>query len=96
MNKPVRSDLIHHSINGTFAIRRGDWKLILAKGSGGWSAPPRAKPGEKLPMTQLYNLKDDPGEQHNLQAEYPDTVKEMSALLSKHKGGGFSNPVSKN
>ena len=30
---------IHHSINGSFAIRVGKWKLIFCAGSGGWSEP---------------------------------------------------------
>ena len=35
----ARPFTIHHSINGSFAIRRGKWKLALCPGSGGWSAP---------------------------------------------------------
>ena len=41
--KPLRPFTIHHSINGSFAIRRGPWKLILCPGSGGLEcAAPRA------------------------------------------------------
>jgi arylsulfatase A len=36
---PVHEAIVHHSIDGMFAIRRGKWKLILCAGSGGWSAP---------------------------------------------------------
>ena len=36
---PVRNTLVHHSINGKFAIREGKWKLILCPGSGGWWNP---------------------------------------------------------
>ena len=38
----IREATVHHSINGSFAIRKGKWKLILCPGSGGWSIP---KPG---------------------------------------------------
>ena len=31
----ARKTLVHHSVNGTFAIRQGPWKLILAADSGG-------------------------------------------------------------
>jgi len=37
--KPIREATVHHSISGRFAIRQGDWKLILWPGSGGWSYP---------------------------------------------------------
>ncbi|UZD24389.1 sulfatase family protein [Algoriphagus halophytocola] len=89
--KPVREDLINHSANGSFAIRSGDWKLILAEGSGGWTKV-TAAPGEKLPPIQLYNLKNDPHEDQNLQAEYPEMVKELTQKLEKYKSQGFSNP----
>ena len=41
---PLREAIVHHSINGSFAIRQGNWKLELCADSGGWSAP---KPGTK-------------------------------------------------
>ena len=55
---------IHHSINGSFAIRRGKWKLALCPGSGGWSnpKPAAAKKNTKLATVQLYNLEKDPAE----------------------------------
>jgi arylsulfatase A len=34
-----REATIFHSVNGSFAIRKGDWKLIMCGGSGGWSYP---------------------------------------------------------
>ncbi|SFB27655.1 sulfatase family protein [Algoriphagus aquimarinus] len=91
-DKPVREDIINHSSKGSFAIRKGDWKLIMAEGSGGWTNVAPAAKGEKLPSIQLYNLKTDPQELNNLQAEYPELVKEMSAKLEKYKSQGYSNP----
>ncbi|MEI9893203.1 MAG: hypothetical protein WDN28_04660 [Chthoniobacter sp.] len=38
-DKPLREAIVHHSINGSFAIRQGNWKLELCSSSGGWSAP---------------------------------------------------------
>lgn len=66
-NSPTkRSSIVHHSINGSFAIREADWKLSLCAGSGGWSAP---RPGPKnlagLPPLQLYNLTEDISETTN-------------------------------
>ena len=40
--------LVSHSINGTFAIRRGAWKLALGPDSGGWTH--RGRAASKLPI----------------------------------------------
>ena len=95
MKASLREATVHHSINGSFAIRKGDWKLAMCPGSGGWSFP---RPGRdkaelaKLPPVQLYNLKDDPREQHNLQAKFPDKVKSLQALLTRYVAEGRSTP----
>jgi arylsulfatase A len=89
-----REGTIHHSINGSFAIRKGDYKLIMCGGSGGWSFPrPNSKEvKDSLPKIQLYNLDMDPGEKNNLQAELPAKVEELKTLLSKYIKNGRSNP----
>ncbi|MFG0252542.1 MAG: arylsulfatase, partial [Phycisphaerales bacterium JB038] len=38
---PLREAIVHHSGDGMFAIRQGDWKLILGRGSGGFTKPAR-------------------------------------------------------
>ena len=92
-----RNGTIHHSINGSFAIRKGDYKLIMCAGSGGWSFPkPNSKEvKELLPKLQLYNLVKDPGEQKNLEAEFPEIVNELTTLLSKQILEGRSTPGAK-
>lgn len=87
-----RSKVVHHSISGKFAIRDGRWKLVLCPGSGGWthSDADAAKAG--LPLVQLYDMQDDPGETRNLHAERPDKVKELFALLKKYVADGRSTP----
>ena len=57
-----RPAIIHHSINGTFAIRKGIWKLILSNGSGGREIP-TGKPFQR--PFQLFNMKVDPQETYN-------------------------------
>ncbi|NLU90463.1 sulfatase family protein [Chitinophaga sp. Ak27] len=92
---PVREAIVHHSIDGMFAIRKGDWKLELCPGSGGWSYPREGKDDavlKQLPAFQLYNLKNDIGEQNNLQAEHPEIVKEYRKLLSGYIKNGRSTP----
>ena len=93
-DKPLREALVHHSINGSFSIRQGNWKLELCADSGGWSAPrPGSKPAQSLPAVQLYNLATDIGEKQNVQAEHPEIVARLRALLEKYIADGRSTPV---
>jgi arylsulfatase A-like enzyme len=77
--------VVHSSSVGFFAIRQGDWKLILGLGSGGFTVPKEIKPRSGEPSVQLYNLREDPGENKNRAAEYPDKVVAMTRLLESIK-----------
>lgn len=91
----IREYTIHHSINGSFAIRQGNWKLCVCPGSAGWSYPrPQDIKNEKLdlPPMQLYNLKDDIGETKNLITEYPEKAAALKAALKKIILDGRSTP----
>ena len=90
--QPLREATVHHSIEGRFAIRQGDWKLILHPGSGGWSFPRTPEELQGLPSMQLYNLSKDPAEQQNVVKEYPEKVTQLEALLSKYVVEGRSTP----
>ncbi|TAJ15779.1 sulfatase [Marinilabiliaceae bacterium JC017] len=92
LNQPLREATVHHSVNGTFAIRKGEWKYIAAKGSGGWSLPEN-KVAPDAPEGQLYNMTDDPTEQHNLYNQMPEKVAELKALLKKYRSQGYSRPM---
>ena len=91
----IREATVHHSINGEFTIRKGDWKLLLSPSSGGWSFP---KPGtddeviKTLPLVQLYNMKEDPAETNNVYAEHPEIVKDLKDLMVKYVKDGRSTP----
>ena len=94
-DQPTREAAIHHSMNGSFAIRKGDWKLIMAPGSGGWSYPRPDDPvSETLPQIQLYQLAQDPGEENNLYDQHPEVVEELQSLLTKYIVEGRSTPGS--
>ena len=89
--EPVREATVHHSINGSFAIRKGKWKLIMCPGSGGWSYPvPKEAKEMNLPPVQLYNLEKDIIEQNNVYDQYPEVVEELKSLLEKYISTGRS------
>ena len=92
---PLREALVHHSIQGKFAIRQGQWKLELCSGSGGWSAPrDLLAANQGLPALQLYDLTFDLAEKKNLQAERPEVVARLTKLLEQYVAAGRSTPGS--
>ena len=76
-NMSTAMPLIHHSSKGHFAIRKGDWKLIEKRGSGGFSSPVTIVPKDGDPIGQLYNLAIDPSEENNVYNENPKVVDEL-------------------
>ena len=85
-----RDTIVHHALDGMFAIRQGDWKLIEGLGSGGFTSPRRVEPKPGEPIGQLYNLADDPTEQVNLYQKHPEIVARLHDLLVKYKETGRS------
>lgn len=85
-DRPLRTSLVHHSINGSFAIRSANWKLCLCPDSGGWSEPRPGKAPTGSPPVQLFDLAADPGERVNLANERADKVAELRTLLEKIQG----------
>lgn len=90
---PVRQSVVMHSVNGSFAIRDGRWKLCLCPGSGGWSVPrPGRDDASKLPPVQLFDLSADVGERANRQGEHADVVERLTKQLEKYVADGRSTP----
>ncbi len=96
---PLREATVHHSAQGKFAIRKGDWVLICAptgddngkRGEPVWfrndrGYPPHTEPGE------LFNLAKDPTQKDNRYAAEPAKVNEMAALLKRYVTEGRSTP----
>jgi arylsulfatase len=71
LNQPAQSRTLIFEHEHNAAIRRGDWKLVgknvLARDG--------VKPGGQW---QLYNLANDPAEQHDLASANPNIVKELN------------------
>lgn len=95
---PVRQYTLHQTISLALAIRRGPWKYLDHKGSGGNDYRQGRLRRYALPDTapdapgQLYNLEKDPGETTNLYHKRPDIVKELKAKLEEFKKSGRSAP----
>lgn len=85
---PIREATIHHSIDGVFAIRQSNWKLIYCKGSGGWSLNEENAPQEA--PWQLYNLKEDIEEKINKYHEHQEIVERLDNVLEAYKTSGRS------
>lgn len=94
----TRPGLIHHSIAGHFAYRRGKWKLLLARGSGGWTAPRENAVPAGAPIAQLYDMEADPGETHNLYDSEPEVAAELLAQLTAdvERGRSTEGPAAQN
>lgn len=91
-----RDTLVSHSIGGSFAIRKGPWKLCLSAGSGGWSAPKEPDAKKKgLPAMQLFHLDKDPAERENLVDVHPDQVTALLHLLDQQVSRGRCTPGEK-
>ncbi len=87
---PLREATIHHSVDGIFAIRMGNWKYIDGQGPGSdqWEGPQ-----EGDPPAQLYDLEADRHENRNLYEERPEVVRQLRALLQRYKDRGRSRPI---
>ena len=97
----IRPYILQQGFSGGkyLAIRKGKWKYLAHKGSGGNRYHEKSEMAQyALPELapdapgQLYDLEADPGERTNLSLKYPEIVKELSELLEKSKADGRSAP----
>ncbi len=72
-----RGPMIHHSASGGFAIRDGDWKLVMETRNS---------------RRQLYNLAKDPREQNDVLQENLDTAEELHEKIKQIVLEGRSTP----
>lgn len=84
-----REHLVEHA--GVLSLIRGDWKYIEPGRGPKVNANTNTELGND-PQPQLYNLKDDLGEKHNVAAGHPELVREMAGLLRKIREAGRSRP----
>ena len=101
-DSPIRPFILQQGFmkDRSLVIRRGKWKLLDHKGSGGNNYEKHKQLMEyALPEFapdapgQLYDLENDPGETKNLYLERPEIVQELSTLLRETKESGRSAPL---
>ena len=75
------------------------WKLLLSRGSGGWTAPKENTAKEQqLPAFQLYDMATDPAESQNLGGEQREIAHQLYTLLRAdiERGRTTTGPESTN
>jgi arylsulfatase A-like enzyme len=82
----TRKGVVHHSVGGKFAYREGKWKILLTKGSGGWT---KNNTPDEFPA-QLYDMEADPGETTNLYGTHPEIFQRLLANLESDVKRGRS------
>jgi arylsulfatase A len=97
----VRPYLIQQTWSLKMSLRKGDWKLLNHKGSGGSNYERDGEWGLKQYAIadtdpnapgQLYNLASNPGETINVYSKHPEVVTELKALLEEAKTSGRTAP----
>ncbi len=75
-----RPPVVHHAINGTFSIRKGQYKLVFSNGSGGWDEP-AGTPFEK--PWRLFDIDSDPYEEYDLADQFPLIVEHLTVAMRR-------------
>ena len=89
----VRDSLMHHSANGSYSLRKGDWKMEFCQGAGGFGGgPAKNKKNPDLPDYQLYNMAGDVTERYNLCGKQPQVEQELLRLAADMVKNGRSTP----
>lgn len=90
--RPVRDDMIVHSSDGVFAIRKGPWKWIEGVPVDSIKPGARKLNAEQF-RPQLFNTQEDPAETTDVSAAHPELVRELSTLLGRYRDGGYSREL---
>ncbi len=78
-----REEVVHHSINGSFAIRDRRWKLAFCGDSGGWSEPRPGKSAKELPAVQLFDMQSDVSETRNVELDHASEVSRLTERMER-------------
>ncbi|MBK1875804.1 sulfatase family protein [Pelagicoccus mobilis] len=85
--------VVHHSDKGIFSIRQGKWKVMFDDFGGSNRGDPRKdEPIENAAPLQLFDMVNDPTEDVNLAAKYPEVVESLKKGLAEVIQSGRSTP----
>ncbi|WP_115811298.1 sulfatase family protein [Winogradskyella pacifica] len=88
-NEPVRETIVHNTWASKYAIRKGDWLYINNKDGYHTRIPKWFEEGQRFKTAkdtvQLFNLKDDIGQNTNLASQFPEKVKELAVALGNEQ-----------
>jgi arylsulfatase A len=87
---PIRQHLLFQSSKGVYAIRKGPWKLIATSGGIAAKDGKRRMSPEDPGHSQLFNLKNDPGETRDVSKDHPELVRDLTDILGSDRARGFS------
>lgn len=93
----VRTSAIQNTFEGKYVMRYKNW--VLVDGDNGyhrdlaeaWEKKRNYKPDDEHPV-ELYDLKADLGQRHNVAQEHPETVSELLQMLYQIRKQGYSSP----
>ncbi|HYX05493.1 MAG TPA: arylsulfatase [Bacteroidales bacterium] len=85
--QPIRNIMVNAGGWDEFTLRYGKWDLINVKKYAHNDTQYPSKIGNG---PELYNLKTDVEEKHNVIGQHPELVKKMRALLHKYQEQGYS------
>lgn len=82
-NQPQRPPMIHHGMQGRYAVRSANWKLVMETKKTG---------------RELYNLASDPRESTNVLKQHPEIVRELTEKITSivNRGRTTTGPTVKN
>ena len=79
---PSPHEALHWQFGSGWAVRSGDWKLLVDA-----IDTTKSSPGEPIKGAFLVNLRDDPSERANLAATHPEIVARLSNLHAEWESG---------
>ena len=84
-NTAAPHDALYWRFGPQWAVRQGNWKLVVGFDESANEMPPTTNPNayKVVAAPQLYNLADDPGETKDLAAAQPDRVTSMKTAWEK-------------
>lgn len=94
----VRDHLVHNTFEWAWALRDGEWNLVVGKngyhsmrGYDAWEKK-RDYPADDAGPVELYHIAEDPGQRRNVAGAHPERVSRMQKKLEQVRARGQSAP----